>query len=223
MIVILTLANKPKYLPEAVASLDAQTRRDFRHVLRLDDGSRDWEGRYPPAVFFNEQAYICNQDDYIYWLSDDDLFLPNCLADLAGYLDVHPEIGCCYGGSRVELLFEDGSPSAPPQVLPAEGWPIFDAGFLPGCRIDEGMIMVRRSVLGQIEYPWMDEDPHPWRARLTDAHVMNKIAVAVGIYPIEKQVMINRVTPISAHCQARAGIRDIVDWRGAPKWNEPTN
>jgi glycosyltransferase involved in cell wall biosynthesis len=218
MVVILTLANKSRYLKDAIASVEAQTRRDFLHIIELDDGSRDWGGRYPPAVFYNERARTCDPADYICWLSDDDLLLPNYLEDLAGFLDAHPEIDCCYGASEVILLFEDGSAPTPSQWLPRNGWPVYNDEVQPACRIDGGMYMVRRSALDLIKYPYMDEDPHPWRARLTDAHVMNKIANAVGIYPIEKQVMVNRVTPVSAHCQARAGIRAIVDWRGAPKW-----
>ena len=34
---ILTLANKPRYLPEAIASVDAQTREhDVEHIVELD-------------------------------------------------------------------------------------------------------------------------------------------------------------------------------------------
>jgi hypothetical protein len=219
MIVILTLANKPQYLPDAVASVEAQTRRDFVHTVALDDENAEWGGRYPPGVFFNHAAKLVHPHDYICWLSDDDLLLPNYLEDLAGFLDANREIGCCYGGSEVIFLEEDGSTSHY-KNLPELGWPTYNKWIQPACQIDGGMIMLRRSVLDLIETPWMNELADPELARITDGHLMNKIANKVGIYPVKKQVMINRITPVSAHCQSGGGVRHVVDWRGSEKWTE---
>jgi hypothetical protein len=226
MIYILTLANKPRYLPEAIASIKAQTRSsDLEHIVVLDQGE-DWGGGYPPAVFYNEWAKKLPFGSYISWLSDDDMLLPRYVEVLAGFLDDHREIDCCYGGS--EVLFEEGAGirshswawlPKDPLLLFQEGWPIFDGQTQPGCVIDGGQFMVRRTALEKIEYPYMNEDPAPWAARLTDAHVMNKLANAVGIHPVPIQVMINRITPLSAHCRPGPnGQREIVDWRMAPKW-----
>lgn len=225
-IYILTLANKPRYLPDAIASADAQTREhDVEHIVELDTG-RGWGGKYPPAVFFNETAEGLPQDSYIAWLSDDDLLLPHYVERLAGYLEAHEEVGCCYGGSEVVLEDVEGNrtgwgwlPSSPMDLF-RQGWPTFHKQYQPACVIDGGQIMVRRSVLDLIEQPWMDESPEPWQARLTDGHVMNKIANQVGIYPVPVQVMVNRITPESAHCQPQGTERAIVDWREARKWNE---
>lgn len=218
MIVILTLANKPQYLPDALASVEAQTRRDFEHVVELDDGSRDWEGRYPPAVFFNERARaVADPDDYLCWLSDDDLLLPNYVEDLAGKLDEALGLNCVYGGSRVEMLGADGT-ATHWSHLPILGWPTYNKWIQPASQIDGGQFMVRRSVLGLIKYPYMNESPDPAQARLTDGYVMNKIANVVGIYPVKKDVMINRLTPLSAHCRPGEGERLVADWRTSEKW-----
>lgn len=227
MIYILTLTNKPRYLPDAIASVDAQTRdQDVEHIVVLDKGKGDhWQGRYPPAVFYNETCEGLPEDSYISWLSDDDLLLPCYVEALAGYLDEHPDVQCVYGGS--EVVFEDEKgvrghwswlPDDPAYLF-SEGWPVFDSQLEPGCVIDGGQYMVRREALGMIEYPYMNEDPQPWAARLTDAHVMNRLANAVGIHPVPVQVMINRITPESAHCRpGEGGQRTLVDWRGARKW-----
>lgn len=225
MIVIITLANKPKYLRDAVASVEAQTRRDFRHVIEMDDGSRDWGGRYPPAVFWNEMAKAAGPEDYICWLSDDDLLLPNYLEDLAGRLDQHPEVACYYGGSQVEVWDEKGK-VLNAEFLPREGYVMYGNGWTPGCRIDGGQFMIRRSALDLLEWPWCPEiasdDPTApaiaLPSRYCDAQYMNKIAHAVGMFPVRKQVMINRRTPLSGHTRIVSGISTVADWRTAPKW-----
>ena len=220
---VMMLANKRKYLRDAIRSVRAQTRTDFIHVVALDNG-QDWGG-YPPAVWFNREAKEISPENYIAWLSDDDVLLPNYVADLAGYLDAHPEVDCCYGGS--EVVLEDGQGTRSPWTwlpdypdrLNAKRWPVFDTKNLPGCVIDGGQIMLRRSALSAIAQPWMPIATEPTTARLTDASLLNKLANAVGIYPVPVQVMINRITPLSAHCRpGPGGQRVITDWRRAPKW-----
>lgn len=209
MIVILTLSNKPNYLPDAIASVLAQTRRDLRHVIAID-AERDWQGCYPPAVFYNEQAKAVDMADYVSWLSDDDILLPNYVADLAGYLDAHPDIHCVYGRSRVEAIVP-GRPPVFHRHLPEQGWSVFSAKYLPAYRIDGGQVMIRRSALEAISYPYYPEGYEG--ARACDATMLNKAAIAVGIYPVEKTVMVNRVTPISSHVASRPdGSIGAVDW-----------
>ena len=224
MIVIITLANKPKYLSDAIASVEAQTRRDFRHVVQMDEGI-GWGGRYPPAAFWNETAKAANPGDYICWLSDDDLFLPNYIEDLAGYLDANPEIACCYGGNLVEVWGEGGK-IMDAESLPREGYVVYNSGWLPACRIDGGQFMVRRSALDLLEWPWCPEEASDdptisamsLPSRYCDAIYMNKIANAVGIYPIKKPVMIQRRTPLSGHTRIVNGVSTTADWRTIPKW-----
>ena len=222
MIVIVTLANKPKYLPDAMASVEAQTRRDFKHIVQMDEGI-GWDGRYPPAAFWNEQVEAVGMDDYVCWLSDDDLLLPNYVEDLAGHLDAHQEVDCCYGGSRVENWDEAGK-IADAQFLPMEGYVVFSGAWEPSCRIDGGQFMMRRSALEAIPRPWVPEgitiDPnaHPitMQERYSDAIFMNKVAWIFGIYPIGKQVMINRSTELSGHARIVDGVSTVADWRTAP-------
>jgi len=220
LIVIITLWNKPRYIGDAKHSVEKQTRRDFRHAIERDDGSRDWGGRYPPAAYWNETMKAASPDDYLCWLSDDDLLLPNYIEDLAGCLDANPEIDCCYGGSQVEV-WDEGGKIINAEFLPHGGYNVFDSNWSPGCKMDGGQFMVRRSALDRLDWPWcpeaMSTDPATpaiaLPSRYCDALFMNKIANMVGMFPVKKQVMINRRTPLSAHTRIVDGVSTVADWR----------
>ena len=97
----------------------------------------------------------------------------------------------------------------------------YNALCSPACKIDGGQFMVRRSALELVERPWCAEgrtaDPNVpaimLPERYGDAMFMNKIANAVGIYPIDKQVMVRRVTPLGTHTKIIGGQHIITDWR----------
>jgi len=227
MIRILTLSNKPDYLPEAIASVLAQTRKDIFHIIGLDDGSRDWGDRYPPGVFYSEEARRAPMQDYIAWLSDDDLLLPNfveVLAELpnfvevlAGYLDAHPRVHCVYGKSRVELTAPGQEPKLK-MVLPKRmyGMPRFGHDNLPGFKLDSGQFMIRRSALERVPYPYAP----PTDPRRDDGYLLNNIARHVAFWPVDVVVMINRVTPRSSHRRNVGGKYVGHDWRKMPKYGQ---
>lgn len=210
MIRIITLSNKPDYIPEAVASVMAQTRRDYEHTVEMDF-HRNWHDRYPPAVMYNEWVRLAPQDAYISWLSDDDLLLPNYVADLAGCLDEHPEFGCVYGGST-HIIHEPPNPDRVIRNLPCE-WPflVLHAGFTPGYKIDGGQFMIRRSALEKIPYPWYSESTEG--AGVCDADFMNKIVQYLPIYPVQAFVMVNRATPKSSHAMVVKGHIEVANWK----------
>lgn len=211
MIHILTLWNKPDYVKEAIASVQAQTRRDFVHIVQPDT-YRGWRGRYPPAVAYNEWAREAPMEDYISWLSDDDLLQPNYVADLAGCLDVHPEYECVYGQSR-HVMSHPKLGERFIRNLPAE-WPlpVLEVNFTPGYRIDGGQFMIRRSALERIPYPYYGEGYV--NAGVCDADYMNKIVQHFPIYPVQKQVMVNRMTPLGGHVMVNdKGEAVVVDWK----------
>lgn len=218
-VVIITLSNKPNLLHEAVASVAAQTRHPDQHIIGLDDGSRDWDGRYPPAVFFNETARELDADDYVCWLSDDDLLLPNYVADLAGYLDRNLDCGAVYGFSEHWIYTADGV-GTKYRVLPWDGvLHHFNATDRPSGMIDGGQYMVRKGVLDAVGYPYIPEGTDPDIARLCDAHLMIRVAAHCGIAPLVRNgqpvfVLHNRTTPWSSHGTPNAGGSIThADWR----------
>ena len=194
--VIITLSNKPDYLPEAVASVERQTRTDYLHVVGYDTPGRDWGGLYPPGVWYNRCATAAGPDDYVCWLSDDDLLLPHYVATLAGALDEHPEWGAVYGGSEQWGLWQG-------QTWKTRDFPanrVYDAACLPSCQIDGGQMLVRRSVLAQLAAPW-----HPvalQNCHISDGLLMNRVAMLTPLMPVGVQVMVNRKVDQSCHWRA---------------------
>lgn len=208
---IITLYNKPTLIGDATESVGLQTRRDFVHTV-MPDTYQDWNGRYPPAVFYNEQARATPLDGYVCWLSDDDVMSPNYVMDLAGYLDEHPEVDCVYGGSR-HVIVQAGVPDKLYRILPQETpFPIFNADYLPGCKIDGGQFMVRRLALERVPYPYYSEAVEG--ARVCDARYMDKLVQYMAMYPVQTIVMTNRATVLSSHAvpDDHGGLV-AVDWR----------
>ena len=207
---IVTLSNKPALLPEAIASVMAQT-RPCRHIWAFD-GAQDWAGRYPPAVWANQEWGRCDLDDYVAWLSDDDVLLPNYAADLAGHLDAHPEHMAVYGLSQHVTYDPATGIEVPMRVLPlGDRAQVFDASNRPLCKLDGGQVMVRRSALEQLPRPWVPEKIDG--ARVCDGAFLDKLALAFGIYPAAGFVMRNRATPYSAHSVSRGNYWAAADWR----------
>lgn len=196
---IITLSNKLDYLPQAVASVKTQTRK-CTHIILEDTG--EWDGRYGPAVFYNEEAKKAKPGDYVAWLSDDDLLLPDYVEALAGALDEHPEWSAVYGRSlHIDYSLEHGWTTIRRPLPESPEMPIYTADRLPLGKIDGGQFMVRRSALDEIEYPYAPEEVNEW-TRVSDGLLMNKLAVACGFYPVPRIIMLNRTTPISGHTRS---------------------
>lgn len=220
MIRILTLANKPNYLPDAIASVLTQTRKDIIHVIGFDSARLDWGDRYPPAVFYNEETCRAPMQDYIMFLADDDILLPNCVEDLAGFLDTHPDKSCVYGRAFL-VLWQPGQEPHPLYSLPRKELPVYCAERLPWCKIGSGMVMIRRSIFEEIEYPWMPEDAASKVARTCDGALLNAITEIASIYPIGAHVLTVRVTPRSAHhyCTDTRKLANR-DWHETKKYDQ---
>jgi hypothetical protein len=214
MLTLLTLANKPDYLEDAVASVKAQTRA-CQHIIQMDDGRRDWGGRYPPAVFFNEEAAKLPLSDYVGWLSDDDILAADFVEVMAGYLDRHPQVMAVYGLSEHILYNLQTRQAHSMRVLPRAYRGVFDRLVSPYGKLDGGQVVVRRSALEMLAYPWMPETGDA-TARFCDGAFLQTLASVFGIYPATAEVIMqNRTTPRSAHTQNRGGRRIAVDWRAA--------
>jgi len=205
---ILTLSNKPNLLPEAVASVKAQTRQaGLHHVIALDDGSRDWGGRFPPNVWINEQAAAADPEDYLLFLSDDDLLTPNAVADLAGYLDAHPGVMACYGAGEM-YLHDPPKKDRHVSRFPADE-DQHGKTSLAG-RVGSGMVMWRAKT-------WREVGPFPETGgdmSLSDGAWFTKLAKRFGLYAVHKDVIKTRTTAQSAHTvpNGKGGYK-AADWK----------
>lgn len=201
MIYVLTLSNKPELLPQARESVRVQTRRGV-HLVLEDTPLLNWGADvYPPAVFYNRMAAPCAADDYIIWLSDDDLLTPNALELLAGHLDTHPEHDAVYGLAEHRLYWPAEGVQRHYRTLPADGGnAVYSAACDPCGNIDGGQFMVRKIGLDKVGYPYTPEQADG-SERTNDGILMRRVARACGIYPLQPQqvVTICRTTPYSAH------------------------
>jgi filamentous hemagglutinin family protein len=111
--IVMTTYNQERYLSAAIASILAQTRRDFE-LLVWDDGSTD--GSVEVARHYAHQdervRVVATQNTgrglalkgaiahttgaYIGWVDHDDLLAPTALEETAVILDAQPEVGLVY-------------------------------------------------------------------------------------------------------------------------------
>ena len=127
-------------------------------------------------------------------------------------MDGHLEVECVYGQSK-HVMFHPKFGERFIRNLPAE-WPlpVLNASLTPGWRIDGGQMMIRRSALERIPYPYYPEGHET--ARVCDAHYMDKLVQYLAMQPVQTLVMINRMTPLSSHVVPDAlGRETVVDWR----------
>jgi len=139
----MTLYNNARFLPAALDSLLAQTRRDFLLVL-VDDGStdgtaaicRDHAARDPRVRFFQNPERLAMVGNWrrafqltseclpgmecFTWASDHDVWDPRWLATMAAALDGRPQAVMAYP-SGDWIRDGDGAQEPPPRFIGVEG------------------------------------------------------------------------------------------------------
>jgi len=119
--VLLPTYNRERLLPEAIASVLAQTFRDFELII-VDDGSTDSTRALVEAIDDNRVRYFARthgglsaalntalqhaHGKYIARIDSDDLFLPEAVASLVAELDANPEVGFIW--ARAQWMSPDG-------------------------------------------------------------------------------------------------------------------
>ena len=120
--VVIPAHNHARFLPEALASVQQQTWRDF-DVLVVDDGSTDNTAAVV-AGFAPHVRYLYQQNagpssarntgirhtrgEYVAFLDADDTWMPEKLALQVAYLDAHPDAGLVF--TKVLVMSEGGQP-----------------------------------------------------------------------------------------------------------------
>lgn len=117
--IVLPTWNRARFLPEAFASIAAQTHLDWELIV-VDDGSTDdtgeiikkWRGAYGQSIRClhqeNRGAYAARntgldaaQGDFVAFFDSDDCWWPHHLERCVAGLQAHPEIDWVYGACRV--------------------------------------------------------------------------------------------------------------------------
>lgn len=153
--IVIPTFERPHYLRECLATIEAQTYRDFRVVV-LDNASTT---RYTaalarfaslPLVYRRNDSNIGashniakafddhRQSEFLVVFHDDDLMHPRMLEWEMKVLDEHPELQ--FVGSEYELFVDGGAP-------PMEAWPDVDAAV----GICDGAAALARVLLGGTE------------------------------------------------------------------------
>ncbi|MEH7191670.1 glycosyltransferase family 2 protein, partial [Bacillus toyonensis] len=126
--IILTSYNKPSLINQVIESVLMQTYKEWElfimddnscpetiNVIKnyledprityknsfIQDDERYKTTRY--ATLINE-ALLLTRGDYICYLTDDTIYLPNRLAEMLSYLEKHPEIDVVYSSQSVKYV-----------------------------------------------------------------------------------------------------------------------
>lgn len=118
--IIIPVYNGARFLPEAIDSVFAQTYKDYE-IIVIDDGSTD-NTKEVLEPYFDKIKYIYQNNrgvagamnagirhahgEYIAFLDQDDIWLPQKLAIQINYMANNPEIGLVY--SKAHKIDEDG-------------------------------------------------------------------------------------------------------------------
>lgn len=144
--------NGEKYVRQSIDSLLAQTWADWELIV-VNDGSRDrtadilstysdarvqvhHQANGGEAVARNKGLDLA-QGEYISFLDADDLYMPNALKDMAGYMDVHPEYGVIFADGTI--IDENDSPHG---TLTAIRPGIFTGNILEQLVLDSSVLTV---------------------------------------------------------------------------------
>ena len=118
--VIIPTYNRADLLGEAVASVIAQTYKDYEIII-VDDGSTDntkeVASHFPPEIRYvqktnggaasaRNKGIELARGEYLCFVDSDDALLENALETNVNFLDSHPDVGLCYG--QVCKMDEDG-------------------------------------------------------------------------------------------------------------------
>jgi len=135
---------------------------------------------------------------YMCTFYDDDLYDPQFMEQMAGYLDDHPETGAVWCSENRVSLYLNGT-SAHSYMIPAsvpKSGPVFD------CQVDGAQVMWRTSLLEKIGDPWLPEDPDVSSCCHSDGIFLNKLGEAAGTVEnvaVADPLVTHRNTPWSTY------------------------
>jgi glycosyltransferase involved in cell wall biosynthesis len=125
--VIMAAYNHASYIAQAITSVLSQSWQDLELIV-IDDGSTD-RTREVVTAFADPVRYIYQENqgqggarntgiahargEFISFLDDDDLWLPDCLETVVAVLRSHPEVGALYAACQV--IDSEGYPL--PQIM----------------------------------------------------------------------------------------------------------
>jgi hypothetical protein len=148
----------------------------------------------PSAWVLNRAFRLGLARGYACVISDDDVYQPEFMSKMAGYLDAHPEAQAVWCSLKQTYLYPDGSTSPGRPIVanrPRNG-PDLD------CSVDGIQVMFRAGVLDVIGDPWCEENPVS--CNHADGLFLNNIGAACGSIPYVPDTLCeHRFTPLSTY------------------------
>jgi hypothetical protein len=135
---------------------------------------------------------------YMCTFYDDDVYEPEFVEEMAGYLDENPDAKAVWCTQDRVRLDRDGTETSLGQIVAGE--PKVGAQF--DCQVDGAQIMWRREVLNLIGDPWLPEDPANSTCRHSDGIFLDKLGTVCGVVPnlpIFRPLLRHRFTPSSTY------------------------
>lgn len=127
---------------------------------------------------------------------DDDLYMPEFVEKMAGYLDDNPDCDAVRCSQKRTFVNPDGSRGETPPLMATD----FISGQNFDCVVDGGQVMMRSTVLEKIGDPWLPEDPDWDSCSHSDGIFFNKLGAVIDkMHFIEDMLMENVKTPHSTY------------------------
>jgi glycosyltransferase involved in cell wall biosynthesis len=187
--VIIPTRDRAALLWEAIKSVVAVRREGFElEIIVVDDGSTDETANvvrsYPITYLHTDRqgasaarnvGMLAARGDYIAFLDDDDVWLPNNLAPQLLLFEEHPEYGAVF--ARVQLTDADRRPyGSPIPTWPKDsGW-IFDDLLTYWPQL--GSVIVRTAVareVGGFDPTLLSEEDWDWLLRIARRYPIGRI------------------------------------------------
>jgi spore maturation protein CgeD len=173
-------------------STDSQTREKVKRIAQTDKRIRyvelDFSGNmrekyYIPALILNEY-YPKATGEYIFYLSDDDLFYPHCFATCMDFMESRKDAFVGYFSLKVTEEYKPGKFKYLYQILATQEKGLGAANPRVDCVIDGGQIVHRAECLQHIEYPYFLNELSQNDTHHMDGLFMEKLAAKYTFYPI---------------------------------------
>lgn len=146
------------------------------------EGPKLSQQKCPVGWVFNEAVRAgLIRGRYLATMYDDDVYHPDFVAEMAGYLDGHPDAMAAWCTEDRVVLAADGTTTLTGRIEPTG--PRSGASF--DCTVDGAQVVIRREVLDMVGDPWLPEDPAISTCRHSDGIFLDKVGGVCTVHPVQ--------------------------------------